>query len=224
MAIDHATGRGGSVRRRGDGAQPRGPVEVLVLVPAADARADGNREQRAERKPGDAALALRNDDPGGQQRPHGTAGIAADLKNRLRQSVAAARGQARDARGFRMENRGARADQGAARQHASVARRQRQGQKPKQREAHADAQGIRLWMFVGVDADQGLQQGGAHLIGEGDGADLHETQVEFAFEQRINGDDQRLHHVVEEMREADGAEHAEARLHCAMLWARIRRE
>ena len=67
-------------------------------------------------------------------------------------------------------------------------------------------------MLVGVDADEGLQHGCADLIGQRDRADLHETQVEFALQQRINRDDQRLHHVVEKVREADGAQNLEARL------------
>ena len=70
-------------------------------------------------------------------------------------------------------------------------------------------------MLVGINADDRLQQRRADLVGQRDRADLRETQVKFALEQRIDGDDQRLHHVVEEMREADGAQHIEARLHAA---------
>src|SRR5579863_8229626 len=65
-------------------------------------------------------------------------------------------------------------------------------------------------MLVGVYTDDRLQHRGADLVGEGDHADLHETQAELALEQRINRDDQRLHHVVQKMREADRAQYLEA--------------
>src|SRR5579863_615587 len=65
-------------------------------------------------------------------------------------------------------------------------------------------------MLVGIDADDRLQHRGADLIGEGDHADLHETQMKLALEQRVDRDDQRLHHVVQKMREADRAQYLEA--------------
>ena len=101
-----------------------------------------------------------------------------------------------------MENRGPRADQCRRRQHAGVIRREGQGHDADQREAHARAERIRLRMLVGINTDDGLQEGCASLIGQRDGADLHETQVKFPLEQGINRHDQRLHHVVEEVREA----------------------
>ncbi len=66
---------------------------------------------------------------------------------------------------------------------------------------------MRLRVLVGVAAHHRLQHGGANLIGERDDADLREAQCELALQQGIDGDDQRLDHVVEEVREADGAEH-----------------
>ena len=65
-------------------------------------------------------------------------------------------------------------------------------------------------MLVRVDADDRLKHRGADLISEGYHADLHETQLKLAFEQRVDRDDQRLHHVVQEMREADRAQYLEA--------------
>ncbi len=49
------------------------------------------------------------------------------------------------------------------------------------------------------------------LIRQCDRADLREAQVKLAFEQRIDGDDQRLHHIVEEVREAERAQQFETR-------------
>src|ERR1700680_1479971 len=68
------------------------------------------------------------------------------------------------------------------------------------------------WVLVRVDADERLQDGSTDLIGQRDYSDLHETQVELALQQRVYRDDQRLHHVVEEVRETDDAQNVEARL------------
>jgi len=65
-------------------------------------------------------------------------------------------------------------------------------------------------MLVGVRADHRLQHRGAGLVSQGDDADLDETQCELTFQQRIDRDDERLHHVIEKMREADCSQNLEA--------------
>ena len=70
-------------------------------------------------------------------------------------------------------------------------------------------------MFVGVGAHQGLQHRGADLIRERYRADLGKAQLKLSLQHRIDRDDQRLDHVVEEMREADRAEDSKARA-CAL--------
>jgi len=193
---------------------------MLALVPGADPRQHGNGEQRSQRKPGETRLSARNDNPCGQQRTHGAARIAADLENGLRQPMTAARGEARDARGLGMKNRRSRTDHRSGDQHQGVIRRKRQSHHANERESHADAQRVGLRVFVGVDADERLQNRGADLIGQRDEADLHETQAEFALQQRIDCNDQRLHHVVQKVREADRAQNIEARRHCLALQRR----
>ena len=188
-----------------------GAIKMLAFVPCAHLCQHGDGEHRGERKPRETRLSVRNDDPGGEQRTHRAARIAAHLENRLRQAVAAAGSQPRNSRGFRMKDRRARPDQRRGRQHARVVRRECQSRHADQGEAHADAQGVRLRMLVRVNADERLQDRSADLIRQRDHTDLHETQVEFAFQQRIDRDDQRLHHVVEKMRETDGAQNIEAR-------------
>ena len=86
-------------------------------------------------------------------------------------------------------------------------RRDRHQQQTREREAHADRQRIRLRMLVGIDADQRLQQRRRDLVGQRDQADLPERQREVALQHRIDRQDQRLDHVVEQVREADRAEH-----------------
>ena len=63
------------------------------------------------RIPGDAALAIGRHEQRRGQRAERRAGIAADLEQRLRQAMTAARRHARHAAGFGMEHRRAEADQ-----------------------------------------------------------------------------------------------------------------
>ena len=62
----------------------------MVAVPAADDIQQPDGEQRKQAEPGHIALAKRNDDRRRQQRTEGRAGITADLKSRLRQTIAPA--------------------------------------------------------------------------------------------------------------------------------------
>ena len=159
-----------------------GAVEMMALVPSAHLPQDPEREDRREREPCDAALSVRNDDQSREQRPDRATRVAADLKNRLRQAMLAARGQARDARGFGVKDRGSCADERRRHQHAGIVGRERERDEPDQGRGHAEAQRIRLWALVGVRAHQGLQHRGADLVGQGDGADLREAQQELALQ------------------------------------------
>ena len=71
-----------------------------------------------------------------------------------------------------------------------------------EREADAGRQGIRLWVAVGIQADHGLQHRGRALEGQGDQTDLTEGQAVGVLEDGIERRHQRLHHVVEQMAEA----------------------
>ena len=78
-------------------------------------------------------------------------------------------------------------------------------------------------MFIGVIANQRLQQRGRQLIGQGNHADLHEAEVKIGLQDRVNRQDQRLDHIVEQVRHADGAKDGEGgSLHCAALGGRHR--
>ena len=63
--------------------------------------------------------------------------------------------------------------------------------------------------MVGVEPDQRLEQRRRELEGEGDEADLREIQREVGLEHRVHRRQQRLHHVVEQMAEADGEQDGE---------------
>ncbi|CAM2158991.1 hypothetical protein PT2222_50047 [Paraburkholderia tropica] len=180
----------------------------MRLVPAADLREHEHRHQRGHREPRDAALTMRNDDRGGQQRSERRARVAADLEQRLREAVAAARGHARNPRRLRMEHRRAAANQRGGDQQHAEARRDRHQQQAAEREAHADGQRIRHRALVRIDADERLQHRRRDLVRERDQADLRERQREVVLEHRIDGQDQRLDHVVEQVRKTDRTEHA----------------
>jgi hypothetical protein len=61
---------------------------------------------------------------------------------------------------------------------------------------------------IGVQADQRLQDRRGHLVHQRDDADLAEAQAEIRLQIRIDGRQQRLHHVVEQVTEADRQDHA----------------
>ena len=69
-----------------------------------------------------------------------------------------------------------------------------------QREAHAHRERKRLRMTVGVDAHQGLQQGGGHLKGQRDEPHLSVLKIERLLQQRINRRDKRLDEIIEQVR------------------------
>ena len=77
-----------------------------------------------------------------------------------------------------------------------------------QREAHAHSQCVRHGPPIGIEPDEGLQQAGDHLIGEREQADLPKVQMKRTLENGIDGGQQRLHHVIEQMAEADRDQNA----------------
>ena len=169
--------------------------------------APGRRAARTSRRPG----AARYGDKGGGENqtrlcwPRGTtmkaassgperlAEIAADLEQRLGETVATARGHARHARGFGMEHRRAHADQRRGESRIIGSCRVRHQQQADQGEAHAEHQGIGLRLPVGVDADDRLQHRCRALEGEGDQADLGEGEAVAVLEDRVDRRHQRLH-------------------------------
>ena len=172
----------------------------------ADIAEHSHRQQCRQAEPGHCALPERRHHEGCQQGAQRGAGIAADLEDRLRQTVPAAGGEAGHARTLGVEYRGAHAHQGDGQQQPTIAAGEREQQQPEQGEAHAggEAEGDRP--LVGDMADHRLKHAGGELVDEGDGTDLAEAQPEARLEDRVDRRQQRLHHVVQQMAEADGAE------------------
>ncbi len=184
-------------------------VAETVFVPAADSHEDDDAEEGRDGEPGGADLSVGKDDEGGEQGADGGAGVSADLKEGLGEAVFAAGGHAGDAGGLGVEDGGAYADEGCGGEQDGEGGGDGEQEEADEGEDHADGEGVGHGALVGEVADEGLEERGGDLVGEGDEADLGEVEVEGCLEDGIDGGQQRLHHVVEEMTEADGGEDAE---------------
>ena len=114
-----------------------------------------------------------------------------------------ARCQAGHACRLGVEDRGTGADHRRAEQQRGIAARMRKHDQPQQGAAHAGHQRKRLRPPVRVHADHRLQQRSRQLKGQRDQSDLREVEAVGVLDERIDGRQQRLHHVVEQMREAE---------------------
>ena len=106
-------------------------------VPLADARQDRNGDKRQRGEPDDGSLAERHDDERGHQRPERLAEIAADLKQRLRKTMASARCRARHTRSLGMEDRRSDANQRHRGQKQGIAAPEGQQRQAEKRERMA---------------------------------------------------------------------------------------
>ena len=82
-----------------------------------------------------------------------------------------------------------------------------------QGERHPGREGIRLRPPIGVEADRGLQQRCRDLVDQRDQTDLAEAEPEGLLDHGIDRWQQRLHHVVQKVAEAETGENA-----CSHLW------
>ena len=168
-------------------------------------------------------LAERHHDQRRQHRPHRRAETAAELKHRLRESVAAARRQPRDPRQLRMEHRRAEPDQRRRDQDDGIACATLSSSNPKKVKPMpiASENGC---AFLSVKCPTTrLQQRRGELERQRDHADLREVQRVGVLQDRIDRGDQRLHGVVEEMREADAGQHDIGRPRDSRLGGEARR-
>ena len=101
-----------------------------------------------------------------------------------------------------MEYRRPHADQRRGDQNDLKRRGEREQDQADQGKPHADHEGKRLWPPVRIEADKRLKHRRGELKGQGNQADLGETQLEGFLQERVDRREQRLDHVVEEMAEA----------------------
>jgi hypothetical protein len=171
----------------------------------------GHGEQSRKREPGDAGLPARDYDEGCEKRPDRLPEIAADLEERLSEAMPAAGRCPGDARGFRVEHGRAGADEGGRDDDEAVRLGEGEQQEAAQRDAHPDRERERSRATVGVEPDERLQQRRRELEGQRDQADLGEGERISVLQDRIDGGDKRLDQVVQQMGEAERAQHQEGR-------------
>ena len=200
MTVARGTGEVGG-RRRHPPSTPRRHRRMPV-IPGPDIGQHRHRQQRDQREPADAALAARQHDERRQQRPGRRAGRSAQLKQRLRETVASAGSHACHAGRLGMEHRGANADQSRGDHDQWIGVRHRQHQQSDETAAHGDRQRERLRVAVGHQPNHRLQHGRGQLRSQGDHANLSEIKSIGRFEERIKRGDQRLIEVVQHVTHA----------------------
>jgi len=131
----------------------------------------------------------------------------ADLKEGLGKAAPRPGGHVRHARGFRVKDGGAQADGGGRNEHERVAVGPGQHEQPHEGQAHAHRQRMGHRPFVGDQADDGLEQGRGALKGEGDPAELRKAQAKRIPQHGINGGQECLDGVIQQMGKADGEQH-----------------
>src|SRR5713226_962795 len=106
-----------------------------------------------------------------------------------------------------MKDRRSKSNQRRRDENNSVMMRSAKQQQSKEGEPHADSERERLSLLVGKMPDHRLQQRGGKLERQRDHPDLREVQRIVVLQDRVDRRYQRLHGVVEEMREADSRQH-----------------
>ena len=175
---------------------------VGFRIPLADAVEDDRGDRGGGGEPRHRPLTVRYHDQRGEQRPERLPRVAADLEHRLREAEAPARGHPRDPRGFRVKHRRADADHRRPDEQQAVASGGGENQQADEGRAHPGDQRKRFGVLVGVESDHRLQQRGGELEGQGEQADLAEIEAVVALQHRIDRGQERLHHVVQHVAEA----------------------
>lgn len=179
-----------------------GLTKTIAVSPMTDFEEQDHGDERQDRKPSDAGLALRQNENGEERSQRGT-GVAAHLKNGLGEAVLSAGGHAGDARRLRVEDCGTRTDQSCGDENDRVGRRDGKSQQASERDAHACGQEIRFGMTITVESDKRLEERRGKRGCKGDQTNLAKVQAKSVSEQRIKSRKKGLHGVVEEMTDAD---------------------
>ena len=82
-----------------------------------------------------------------------------------------------------------------------------------QGEAHANGESVRLRALVGIKPGEWLQDGRSHLEDQRDDANLCKREVELILHNRVDRGDNRLNHIIQEVRNTADDEH---RIHRAV--------
>ena len=108
-----------------------------------------------------------------------------------------------------MEDGRAHADKSGCEQDGGERGGHREQDQAGEGDGHADRERERFGVAIGIEADDRLQEGCGDLECQSDESDLPEIEMEGLLEHRIDGGQQRLHQVVQEMADADGGQDGE---------------
>ena len=199
------TGRSGSplfLGFLGEDALAQFERDTFATDPDKKARGKG----RHGRKPRYARLSVGDNDKGGGQRPHGHAGVAANLEDRLCESLSSARSELRNARRLGMKDRGTAPDQCDREKNRRERRGAPQENEPRKREAHPERKRIAGRMPVGRETHNGLQERTRDLHDERDEAHFGKGKTMCVAQNRQRRRNDGTDPVIEEMPEADRCE------------------
>jgi len=108
-----------------------------------------------------------------------------------------------------MKHRGADSHQRCSNEHRSVAGSDGEREQSNHGDAHAHGEGVGLRAAVGVQTDDGLEQGSSQLRSERNAADLPVVEMKSVAQHGVDGRKERLHRVVQQVAKADGKQNGE---------------
>src|SRR5579862_1859756 len=130
----------------------------MMDSPTADAVEDDNSSGGGQGKPGHTALAQRKNDERCEQWADCAAGVASDLKDRLRKPMLTTRGKSRDPRRLRMKDGRTRTDDSGCKEQQAKSRSGGEQDCAYKRRAHAEGQREGNRTAVGKHTDEWLQK------------------------------------------------------------------
>ena len=144
-------------------------------------------------------LSERKDDDGGKQRPYSRTAIATHLEDGLSQTLVASRCHLCHSRSSRMKHGRSQPYDAHRQENQKIIFGEGQQEQAHQCEAHADGKSIGTGMLVGIKPCEWLQDRRRHLEDQRDDTYLCKREVELILHNRIDGRDNRLNHIVQEM-------------------------
>ena len=182
-------------------------VSQSCLIPDSQSYHDDGGKQGCKGKPGDGMLAKRQNDDGGKQRSYRRSTIAAHLKDGLCQTLLASRCHLCHSRSSGMKHGRSQPYDAHRQENQKIIFGEGQQEQAHQCEAHADGKSIGTGMLVGIKPCEWLQDRRRHLEDQRDDTYLCKREVELILHNRIDGRDNRLNHIVQEMGNATDDEH-----------------
>ena len=182
-------------------------VSQSCLIPDSQSYHDDGGKQGCKGKPGNGMLSERQDDDGCQQWSYCRTAIATHLEDGLCQTLLTSRCHLCHSRSRGMKHRRTQTYDTYSQKNQKIILGESQQEQAHQCETHADGEGIGTGMLIGIESCERLQDRRCHLENQRDDAYLCKREVELILHNRIDGRDNRLNHIVQEMGNATDDEH-----------------